>query len=74
MPPGLRPPRHNQECSATTEEHLAATDITGVSLATTKEDSISVRNHMATTDQNLAATEADLDAIQVPTTDEKHAM
>ena len=27
-----------------------------------------------TTDQNLAATEADLDAIQVPNTDEKHAM
>ena len=29
---------------------------------------------MATTDQNLAATEADLDAIQVPTTNENHAI
>ena len=68
--------RKNRECSPTTEKHLhvAATDITGVSLATTKEDSINDGNHMATTDQNLAATETDLDAIQVSTTNENHAM
>ena len=66
----------NRECSATTEDHpRPATGITSqVSLANTKKDSNNIGNYIACTNQNLAATEVDLDSMQVSTTDENHAM
>ena len=63
----------NRECSATTKDH-PATGITRVSLATTKKDSNNIGNHIACTDHNLAATEVDLDSMQVSTTNENPAM
>ena len=59
--------------TTSTEEH-PTTDITGVHLATTnlKEDSNSIRNHIATTDRNLSTTNQNpVTTEQDPTTTDK---